>query len=105
MSMQIIVEIENTQTKVTNMRKTKKRWKRWEKTYNCKRQTTWIDECKELTNRFSIVIQCFEMIVFDRFENDDIWDIFECEVDNLIAKKKLFATNWRRRDALVWINK
>ena len=55
--MQIVVEVENTQAKATNMRKAKKRWKRQEKTYDCKRQT--------------ILMRCFEQIDFEKVESLD----------------------------------
>ena len=87
MSMQIIVEIENTQAKTTNMKKEKKWWKRWKNTCDCKKQTTWIDEYK----RQMICIKCFKQIVFEKFKNLEnivsIWCISKCEINNLIAKK------------------
>ena len=54
MLMQIVVEVEDTQAKATNMRKVKKRWKRQEKIYDCIRQT--------------ILIKCFEQIDFKEVE-------------------------------------
>ena len=88
MSMQIVVETKNVMTKATSMKRAKRRWKRWEKIWSCKRQTTWDDKCKRQTTRFLIFIECFEMIVFDRFDDRINWCTFECEVDYLLAKKK-----------------
>ena len=57
MSMQIVVEIENIQAKATNIRKAKKRWKRREKIYDCKKQT--------------ILMRCFKQIDFEEVESLD----------------------------------
>ena len=76
--MQIVIETEIVITKVTNIKKAKKRWKQWKKIYDCKKQT--------------ILMKCFEQIVFENFENlvkkVIFWCIFECEIDYLLAKKK-----------------